>query len=192
MNRKPLSEQEEQVLMHSFTQGDQKAFKYVFDQHFQAMTFFTRKMLPDHIQQAQDIVTDTFTKLWIRHSDFAHMAQVRAFLYTASKNACLDHIKHLERLARNKKELYNFLQDYEEDSLQFMMKSELLRQLVAQIDQLPEKYQAVCRLAYIEEIDTKTIAHWLKLTEKTVRNIKGISIQKLRDILKHKNIKPFL
>jgi RNA polymerase sigma-70 factor (ECF subfamily) len=56
-------------------------------------------------QDGEDLVKDTFVKLWQTHADFDTPQNIKAFLYITTRNACLNFLRYLQVKESSRKEL---------------------------------------------------------------------------------------
>lgn len=73
-------------------EGDEQAFKELFDEYYQALCVFATTYLKDNALAA-DIVQESFVKFWGRRSDFNDTFNIKSFLYTIVRNHCLNFIR---------------------------------------------------------------------------------------------------
>jgi RNA polymerase sigma-70 factor (ECF subfamily) len=84
---------------------DQAEYKIFFDQHYTALCFFAHSIVMN-MEEAEDIVQESFCKLWNKKEDFEiATANVKAFLYMVVKNACLDYLRQQKRLSTHEQEI---------------------------------------------------------------------------------------
>ena len=69
-----------------------------------------------------------------------------------------------------------------------MLKSELLQQIVAEIDRLPSQYQSVCKLSFFEGLSNDEIAARLEISIKTVRNIKALAVKEIQSVFVRRHL----
>lgn len=58
-------------IIPSFQQGEPTAFNAFFKQYYRPLCFFAEQLLGD-MAEAEDIVKDSYMKLWNKRSDFHH------------------------------------------------------------------------------------------------------------------------
>ncbi|MDR6919493.1 sigma-70 family RNA polymerase sigma factor [Chryseobacterium sp. 2987] len=172
-----------EILLQGLRNGDQYAFHQIFQKFHKAIVFFASKLLfPDTYSQAEEIVQDIFIKMYEKRSSFKSFENIKAFLYISTKNACFDRIaKEKVRLNRFNRYIQNFSES-EESILQHIIDSELISQLGAEIEALPEKCRIIMRQFLDDDKTAKEISEDLGITISTVNNQKAraISIIKKR------------
>ena len=74
----PEPKQEGEIIA-SFRSGDKKAMEYLYALHYKTLCYFANKLVLD-LPQAEDIVADSYIKLWNLRSNFDTLVNIRAFL----------------------------------------------------------------------------------------------------------------
>ena len=83
--------------------GEESIFKKIFKQFYLPIRSFASRFVKDN-DIAEDIVQDVFLQMWEKRLMFATLSEIKSYLYTCVRNACLDHLKH-ERI-KQKHEIY--------------------------------------------------------------------------------------
>jgi RNA polymerase sigma factor (sigma-70 family) len=96
-----------------FKKGDDKALAYIFKLYHKGLCYFARQLVNDD-RQAEDIVADTFLKLWQRHTDFKTLSNIKNFLYITTRHSCYDYLKHIRRKAASHEEILHLAQKDED------------------------------------------------------------------------------
>ena len=68
-------------------------FKFFFQEYFEPVFQFARKYT-ENDAIARDFTQDAFIKLYERRKDFEVIEKAKSFLYTTTRNLCLNHLKH--------------------------------------------------------------------------------------------------
>jgi DNA-directed RNA polymerase specialized sigma24 family protein len=76
------------LTLDHFRQGSPEAFKILFFEHYPEFFSFS-SMLVKHRAVAQKVTMEIFFLLWNRHADFDNEKKIKAFLYLAARNRCL-------------------------------------------------------------------------------------------------------
>jgi len=73
--------------------NDPKAFDILFETMFPELCYFAVKLIGDK-EQAKDIAASSLFTFWkLDKSTFEKMETVKSFLFTVSKNKCLNYLK---------------------------------------------------------------------------------------------------
>ncbi|RFS18780.1 RNA polymerase sigma-70 factor [Chitinophaga silvatica] len=168
------------VLMPAFRKGNADAYMAFFKTYYKPLVYFADKFLND-IPEAEDVVKDSFFKLWSKHSDFEYAQAVKKFLYLSTKNACLNIIRHSKVVGTFRKEMeYLDSQTDENLVLQKMIHTELLQAIHEEIARLPEKRQQVFRMSFFEGLKNEEVAAKLGISVFTVKEQKARALAQLR------------
>lgn len=90
-----ISQQEEtgrDLTLFYFHKGSPEAFKMLFFEYYPEFFSFST-MLLQHRAVAQKVTMEIFFLLWNRHADLADGKRIKAFLYLAARNRCLQQLK---------------------------------------------------------------------------------------------------
>jgi RNA polymerase sigma-70 factor (ECF subfamily) len=175
-----------------FQKGDPHAFTYFFQLHYRPLCYFASQLVGNQ-QDAEDIVKDTYVKLWQKHPDFATPQNIKAFLYITTRNACLNFLRHLQVRESSRKELlYLEAEKGQELVVNQMIRAELMQEIYTEIEKLPEKRRMVFKLAYLEGLKNDEIADHMHISIHTVKEHKGKALQFLRLRFSDKNIILFI
>ena len=176
----------------NFQKGDPHAFAFFFDLHYRPLCYFASQLVGDS-QDAEDIVKDTYVKLWLKHEDFATPQNIKAFLYITTRNACLNFLRHMQVKESSRKELL-YLEEEKGQQLVLnqMIRAELMQDIYSEIEKLPEKRRQVFKLAYVEGLKNDEIAAQMNISIHTVKEHKGKALQFLRLKFSDKHIILFI
>src|ERR1700748_1056747 len=78
--------------LYYFRKGSPEAFKMLFLEHYPEFFSFS-SMLLQHRTVAQKVTMEIFFLLWNRRADFNDGKRIKAFLYLAARNRCLQQLK---------------------------------------------------------------------------------------------------
>jgi RNA polymerase sigma-70 factor (ECF subfamily) len=166
--------------------GDRSAFTDAYNQFYLSIYHYTKKFVDDN-QLAEDITADSFVKLWKHAEEVSAIQNVKAFLHTTARNACLDYLKAQRNHEQKEKEiLYLTEQDTRNEFDLAEIKAEVLQYVYAEIEKLPEKCKEVFKLAYLEGMKVSEVAQHLNISEQTVANQKTKALKMLRLALSDK------
>lgn len=178
----------ERDLLQGVARGDQKAFRVIFHQHYKALCYFASSIILDG-QEAEDLVQETFSKLWNKRADFSSATSIKAFLYIATKNACLNFIKQRERQSSREKEFSYLLKEpLAGDFDPILTETEIISELYTEIEQLPKQCQRVFKMSYLQGMKNEEIAAALHISYNTVRTQKLRALKLIRSSLLKKNL----
>lgn len=168
--------------LHS-SPGDPKHFNYLFNRLYPTLVQFARRFVQDK-QVAEDIVTETFLKLWERQSNFNSPQSAKSFLYISTRNACFNYLEQAKYHGRVKEILLHILDDHQESIDQEITKNEVIRMVFHLVEELPPQCRKVLLLYYLKGLTNQQIAVKMNLSTHTVRNHKVRALKMVREKLK--------
>lgn len=175
-------EHKDEQFLCGFRGNDHHAWKQVFDIYYNRLIYFAKQLVKDEME-AQDIVIESFCKLWQRREKFETLNNIRAFLYITVRNACFDYLKHLQCWLAIQKEIRDLSCSNEYPLESFNHNIELLKIINDEIEKLPPQARQIFKMVYFEELKIADIAQKLQLTEQAVRNNKSRAINLLKTAL---------
>ena len=90
---------EEQAVVAAVRTGGESAFSSLAERHRRELLVHCYRML-GNLEDAEDLVQETFLRAWASRSGFEGRSTFRAWLYRIATNACLDAIKRGRRRVR--------------------------------------------------------------------------------------------
>jgi RNA polymerase sigma-70 factor, ECF subfamily len=149
-------------------QEAQKRFTVLYDTHARALLAFAYYRLMDRAL-AEDLVADTFCKIWQQLVRGATITQERALLYTILRGLIIDQYRKQEVRKRISQE--HALHDLYVDSTiaEVLDTKQTYTQVLSALHAIKQEYAEVLTLHYLQELSVSEIAHILDKTENTVR-----------------------
>ncbi|OQP59254.1 hypothetical protein A3860_38020 [Niastella vici] len=164
-----------------FSQGNPKAFEAVFNCFRMRIFYFVKKLIDDK-EEAEEITSETFVKLYRIHDKFNTFNNIQAFLFITARNASLNFLRYRKRQQENKEEFINH-EEQEIDAAWFAetdIKVEILKRIYEEVEELPDKCKEIFKLAYLKGYSITQIAEKLNISRQTVSNQKTTAIKKLQ------------
>jgi RNA polymerase sigma-70 factor (ECF subfamily) len=171
----------EEDFVRSLKEGDEKAFKSIFDQYYRPLTLFAAKYVGD-VEEAKEVVQEFFIRLWARHSDLQIRFSLKMYLYQGVRNASLNYIASSKVAQRRMRDYYN-PQYTNDNALEHMLVAEQEELIMQAIDRLPLKCREIFFMSRMEKLTNQAIADKLQLSVKTVEAQISIALKRLRDLL---------
>lgn len=165
--------------IEAFRAGDQRAFNFIFAAYYPALCFFASRLVQAR-PAAEDIIQESFVKLWKLHDAFNCQQSIKAFLYIITRNACLNFLKQWER-DKMREEHWSQTQDiFDNDDLMPPPHAESLHRVGEAVKKLPAECRKVITLCYLEGFPNPEIARQLNVSINTVRNQKARGVYLLK------------
>lgn len=171
--------------INQFNTGDRKTFDKVYRYYSRALQYFAFSYVHDH-GVAEEIASDSMLKLWNNRERITTEQQIKAFLYIATRNACIDNIRSsskqpIAKLPEDANDLFRV----EPEVYNRILHIELLQQIEDALDKLPSSQQTVFRKSVIEGKTTHEIVSETGMTESSVFAQKSKALTTLRRLLKN-------
>ena len=158
-------------LIAGLRSGKEQAFAHVFRMYYNPLLNYAGRILRD-AEAANDVVQETFCRLFERRKELQEKLQLRPYLYKSVYNSCLDVIKHrkVETNYINQELLdFYFSKVIETPEAELALLDEDLKGAIQDaIDKLPERCREIFVLSKMEGLSNKQIAEQLDISIKTV------------------------
>lgn len=164
-----------------FRQGDEEGFNYFFTAYYKPLYFFAFSYIKDE-DAAEDIVSESFIKLWDRRKKIKIEveAQLKSYLYKVVSNACLKELRRRTTDHGRQKEIVLLSDKFDKDCFENMIRAETIHLLHKAIEQLPAQCRTVFRKLYVEGKSVADAAGEMGLTVSTIKNQKARGIKLLK------------
>lgn len=174
-------------LLQLFNDGAERGFIGVYEKFWLNIYHYVLRMGLS-TDDAKDITTETFIKLYNRKKVFDRLNNILAYLLTTARTTALD----LQSRKMKQGELGEAVPDIAAASAEAAayneeVTQETFRAVLEEIDKLPNQCRTIFVLAFLHEKTNAEIASQLNIVEKTVRNQKHRARQHLRMTIPLKN-----
>jgi RNA polymerase sigma-70 factor, ECF subfamily len=177
-----LKQNEDKLLFERVASGEKFSFNILFRKYYAQLVRFAIGYAHDGTI-AEEIVQDTFVKIWENASKINIETSVLAYFYTSVRNNSLNYLKHEKTKKRYEQEDAS-APALEDIPLDEKVDIQLFRTLLARaLIDLPDKCREIFEMAKFEGLSYDEIAEYLQVSEKTVENQMGIALKKLRESL---------
>ena len=155
--------------------AESRTFSQLFGEYHRKFVRFANSYVHD-LPVAEDIVSDAFIYYWENRRRLPDDTNVPAYILTAIKSKCLNHLEHIRVKENALNELQTHAQwdmDTRIATLQALEPTELysteIRDMVNKaLQKLPEKTQMIFRKSRFEQLSNREIAASCKMSIKTV------------------------
>lgn len=156
-------------LLQQVSAGDDQAFKSLFDT-YRANIYTTALRFTDNEAMAEDIVQDTFVKVWLNKSLLPTLDNFEGWLYIMAKNITLNLLKKRENYKTYyQEEAKDALLRYFPEADYLIQDKEFQGMLQQAIERLPPKQQETYRLIKEEYHKREEVASLLNVSPETVK-----------------------
>ncbi|MDO7848538.1 sigma-70 family RNA polymerase sigma factor [Hymenobacter sp. M29] len=175
-----------QPLWDAFRQGDEQAFTTIFVEHYEALYNYGMKLVGDE-ELVRDSIQELFQKLWERRAVLEAVETIKPYLFKVLRNRISDNLKMASRRSARQ-------QSYHEEEFEVVyvpddfltaeqLSSEQHAQLLAVLNQLPQRQREVLYLKYFDGFSYEKISEVMSLTAQSVRNLIYRAIKALKELL---------
>lgn len=162
-------------------------FNKIFERYYRPICYFVLQLTNDE-QQAEDIASECFQKVWANRMNFNEIASIKAFLYKAAKNAALNYLKSQKVRSTAHDEILYLSEHTEDFILAKIIKTQLLNYIYDKVEEMPHKVKVIFNLIYQEGLSTKEISEKLNTSEQNVRNAKTRALNLIKKSLVQKSL----
>jgi len=176
----------EKITLYSLKEGSVEAFNLCYDLYFKALCSFAN-LIVKQPEIAEEITQNILMEIWMNREKLPTETSFKAYILTAVRNDCLDHLKHKKMVEKyNDLQIRNQSYAYD-DIFNQMIDKELQIHLDLAIKKLPEHCRNVFLLSRFHYHSYKEIAEKLNISIKTVENQIGKALKIVR-----KELDPYL
>lgn len=185
----------DEKLISRIKAGDQFAFELLFKLLHKKLCAYAKTLVNDN-NIANDLIQDTFVKIWEVRENLREDKSIRAYLFRSVHNNCINYlhkkqlnIRHSEEYARNLKESLLFSgqsNDYEQ-FLERIAQDDFEILLTGTINDLPSQCKEIFMLSRYQNLTYNEIAEKLGISVNTVKTQISRAFQKIRTVLKEKS-----
>ena len=181
MSPEPDAGVSDRALLDRLRDGDTDAFDTLFRTYYSRLVGLAGSMLREPAA-AEEIAQDVMLELWRRREALAFRASVQAYLFRATRNRALNHIRH-QRIAQRAEPFAAGEMAPAPSADRETVQGEIdaaLRQAVAA---LPARCREVFELSRVHGLSQAEIAEAMDISVKTVEAQMGKALRTLRERL---------
>ena len=132
---------------------------------------------------AEEIVQETFFKIWDKKEALDLNVSLKAYLYRAVHNASLNYIKHRKVRAVAEPDIVFQMKQQGEPADNKLLHGEMEGRLRKALHELPAQCRTIFHLSRFENLKYHEIASQMGLSSKTVENQMGKALRLMREKL---------
>ena len=164
----------ERDIIFGLGKGDWKSYTILYKQYYERIRFFADKYVND-LDVAHELTIEAFIKLWQKRNDFETVQNIQAFLFITTKNACLNHLKHLKRKKAAHEEILYTSDKESENVWDEAVETELVTLVFRESNALTRTCRAIIQMHYGDGLTYKEIATKCFISPETMNShIKNI------------------
>jgi RNA polymerase sigma-70 factor (family 1) len=178
-----MLKKEDSFLVKGILQGDKNAFSFVFTHYYTDLVIFANTFLKN-LETSEELVQDVFLKLWENREEILISSSLKSYLLKSIQNKCIDTIRHEKIKYNYYLKLLNHPVLSENDTENYILHSELKKNLEIALNKLPEEVSRAFYLNRFEDHTYDEIAEKLKVSVRTVEVRISKALALLREELK--------
>jgi RNA polymerase sigma factor (sigma-70 family) len=155
-------------LVALFRAGSDEAFRAIHDRYRQRLFAYARQMLSGSRHDAEDALQDVFVRAYSALRADGRPVSLRAWLYRIAHNRCID---QLRRPAPAPTDVVELKFDSLQDPLAATERSQQLRQLVADVQRLPEQQRSALLMRELQGMSYAELAVALEVSVAAVKSL---------------------
>lgn len=170
---------DERELLARVRVGDERAFDAIFREHYPPLVRCAEAMLHRR-DVAEEIVQEVMLALWQRRDSLVVEDSLRAYLFRATRNRALNHIRHLAIERKAEPEL-SAVEPAHAAGTDGLLGEEMETALRRAVRALPPRCREVFELSRVSGLRYAEIAVTLGISVKTVEAQMGKALRVLRE-----------
>ncbi|MBV4359196.1 RNA polymerase sigma factor [Pinibacter aurantiacus] len=175
-----LGHSDEQNLLHLIAEGDEKAFRSLFDKHHPKLGGYVFR-LTNSFELTQEIVQDAFLKVWSNRHALRDINNFDAYLFTIARNHTFNVLKQMAREQARKKAW----EQTQENELTVLAEElsgykEISAIMQKAIEQLPPRQKDVFTLSREGGLTHEQISERLGIALETVKKHMVLALKAIR------------
>lgn len=155
------------LLIRAFKNGDQKAFEKLFERYHKKLYAYLMRLL-DSKEDAEEIVQESFIKIWEKREEFIEGYSFDAFLFTIAKNTFLNFTREKvnRRVFEDHFQIINEVASGKTDDYVIFKETREIIRLI--IEGMPPRRREVFMMRKVEGLSRKEISEKLGISVITV------------------------
>lgn len=178
-----ISPPNENELLSKLADGDQRAFRELFDAYYKQLGEYVFK-ITEALPVTEEIVQDVFIKIWIKRASLSELKSFKNYLFILCRNQTFDALRKKAKEHLFQQKLEQFIK--EESALEGMENpTDEYREWIDQaVAKLPPQQQKVYIMSRYERLKHDEIAVKLQLSTETVKKHVQYAVKFIQNELK--------
>jgi RNA polymerase sigma-70 factor (family 1) len=179
-----------EALFVSFRDGKKLGFDFYYNNYKKLLFYYARKLVGND-PEAEEVVADSFIKLYTNRSKFKSADDIQGFLLRVARNHCYDIYRIKAREQAGQSEFYYAMREMRKDTRNpehLFILAEMIHAIHHEIENLPDRAREIFKLVYLEGKTTHEISLQLNIEKKTVLNQKERARKLLKAALLKKDL----
>lgn len=157
------------VDFESFKEGNQSAFRFIFDTYHQQIYSYVYSFCRDDIE-TEDIIQEAFVTLYVNRTNLESANGIYPYLLTSAKRLTISNFRKKAVRTNYRDYIKQTWQEGARHTEETLRENELSILLTKVVEQLPTKQKEVYRLNKFENLSYQEISEKLGISKNTVKN----------------------
>lgn len=153
-----------------FLQGDKDGMTEIIKAHMNGLILYINSITND-IYLAEDLVEDTFVKLFVRKPHFRGKSSFKTWLYTIARNVALDRLRDEKNKSLDINDRIRDIARDHDDLESSYIRSESKIIVHKALSKLNTEYRQVLYLTFFEGLDNAETAKIMKKSKRQIENL---------------------
>ena len=158
----------ERTLLVKVAEGNERAFKELFDFYYNPLGEYVFK-LTNSIAISEEIVQDTFIKIWVKRETLAELKSFSNYLFIICRNQTYDQLRKVSYKHNMQKKIEQYFQQESETELIEAPIDQYRILIDNAVDRLPPQAKKVYLFSRHERLKYEEIAILLNISPETVK-----------------------
>ncbi len=168
--------------MQKIQAGNHQAFTMLVDRHLNKLHGFVQRMLSNPTD-AEDIVQETFIRVWQKSSQWQSKAKVSTWLHSIAHNLCIDFFRRIKTTVNI--ETVELIDPHQPANSK--QQQDVAFQVQLALQQLPESQRSAIVLCHYQDMSNREAAKILKISVSALESLMARGRRKLRKILENQS-----
>ena len=174
-----VKENNDQFYVKKLKEHSVSAFDSLFNKYSNKLYRFSYSLLKN-AQDAEEIVQETFLRVWKKREHIDTKKSFKAFLFTISHNLIIDRLREKLKEKEFRQFLINNYIESEPEKINEHDFNQLSETIRVAVEELPAKRKKIYKMSREEGLSNREIAQKLDISVKTVENQINLSLKQLR------------
>lgn len=166
------SEKEKSIsesFIRQLNNGDEQAFRIIYNKMY-AKVYRFAYALTKRRDQSEEVVQETFLRLWLHRADVDATRSLDAFLFTIARRLVIDMMRNATSTAALRDSLWSTMQKENHATEETILENNLAALVDEAVAQLPAQQQLIFKLSRDQGLTHEEIAIKLGISKNTVKN----------------------
>lgn len=170
------------IMLMSQPQTSEKGLRAIMDTYQSRLYWHVRRLIVQH-DVAQDVLQDTFIKVFQNFAQFKNDSQLYTWLYRIATNEALQQLAKMKKMQKSDEEAEHHMQrlvadnvDHDAEEIQILLQKA--------IQALPEKQKLVFNIRYYDELPFEEISKILDMSVSTCKTNYHYAKEKIENYIR--------